>query len=120
MELEGSEEPDAPDAGEARRSRPTRLGIMQKLSSNVDKLARSVNPTLVLVATLMGVFSLRVACNQLRLQTEAMEREALQAEQRTIEAKRQSHYQAWQTINSAAGLPGSGGRIQALEELRSG
>ncbi len=31
----------------------------------------------------------------------------------------QGRYQAWQTINSAQGKPGSGGRIQALEDLKS-
>ena len=30
---------------------------------------------------------------------------------------KQKHYQAWQVINSAQGKGGSGGRIDALEEL---
>ena len=30
---------------------------------------------------------------------------------------KQKHYQAWQTINFAQGKTGSGGRIQALQEL---
>ena len=30
---------------------------------------------------------------------------------------KQKHYQAWQVINTAAGKGGSGGRIDALEEL---
>lgn len=32
--------------------------------------------------------------------------------------RKQKHYQAWQVINSAQGKGGSGGRIQALEELK--
>src|SRR5215813_8364966 len=32
---------------------------------------------------------------------------------------KQKHYQAWQVINSAQGKGGSGGRIDALEELHS-
>src|SRR5467141_4400522 len=31
--------------------------------------------------------------------------------------KKQKHYQAWQVINTAQGKGGSGGRIEALEEL---
>ena len=31
--------------------------------------------------------------------------------------KRQTHYQAWEIINGAKGQPGSGGRIEALQEL---
>lgn len=31
--------------------------------------------------------------------------------------KRQKHYQAWQVINTAQGKGGSGGRIEALQEL---
>jgi len=32
--------------------------------------------------------------------------------------RKQKHYQAWQVINSAQGKGGSGGRIEALEELK--
>ena len=32
---------------------------------------------------------------------------------------KQKHYQAWQVINSAQGKGGSGGRIDALEELHA-
>ncbi len=31
--------------------------------------------------------------------------------------RKQKHYQAWQVINSAQGMGGSGGRIEALQEL---
>ena len=31
--------------------------------------------------------------------------------------KKQKHYQAWQVINTAQGKGGSGGRIEALQEL---
>src|SRR5258708_10481534 len=34
--------------------------------------------------------------------------------------KKQKHYQAWQVINTAQGKGGSGGRIEALEELNRG
>jgi hypothetical protein len=33
---------------------------------------------------------------------------------------RQTHYQAWQVINTAQGKGGSGGRIEALQQLNSG
>ena len=33
--------------------------------------------------------------------------------------KKQKHYQAWQVINTAQGKGGSGGRIEALEELNA-
>src|SRR5579862_4772832 len=33
--------------------------------------------------------------------------------------KKQKHYQAWQVINTAQGKGGSGGRIEALHELKS-
>jgi uncharacterized protein YjbI with pentapeptide repeats len=33
--------------------------------------------------------------------------------------QRQSHYQAWQVINTAQGKGGSGGRIEALQELNA-
>ncbi len=35
----------------------------------------------------------------------------------TEHERRQRYYQAWQTINSAQGKTGSGGRIQALQDL---
>jgi len=33
--------------------------------------------------------------------------------------KKQKHYQAWQAINTAQGKGGSGGRIEALQELNA-
>src|SRR5215467_4955460 len=33
--------------------------------------------------------------------------------------KKQKHYQAWQVINTAQGKGGSGGRIEALQELNA-
>lgn len=40
-------------------------------------------------------------------------------EQQRLDEIKQSHYQAWQVISSAEGQGGSGGRIQALEDLNS-
>jgi hypothetical protein len=37
----------------------------------------------------------------------------------TADRLKQKHYQAWQVINTAAGKGGSGGRIDALQELNS-
>jgi len=44
----------------------------------------------------------------------------MEADERRIEAENQrkaKHYQAWQVINTAQGKPGSGGRIDALQDL---
>lgn len=32
--------------------------------------------------------------------------------------QKERHYQAWQVINAAQGKPGSGGRIDALKDLK--
>jgi uncharacterized protein YjbI with pentapeptide repeats len=34
-----------------------------------------------------------------------------------VDRQKRDHYEAWQVINSAQGQPGSGGRIQALQDL---
>jgi uncharacterized protein YjbI with pentapeptide repeats len=44
---------------------------------------------------------------------------ALSYEGQKAEARKAKHYQAWQVINSAAGLPGDGGRSDALFDLNS-
>lgn len=65
-----------------------------------------------ILTLLVAVFGLWAVYIQVQRQAKAEERAA-------EDQKKAMHYQAWQTISSAYGKPGSGGRIQALEQLNA-
>jgi len=66
---------------------------------------------------LVGVIFYIKGCPERRMQSENLQMQVENLRQQLANQQKTKHYQAWQVINLAQGKPGSGGRMDALQDL---